>query len=134
MRLVTAVAQARHVAAGTPVGYAGTFVTTRPSTIAVVPLGYADGYHRLASNRARMLLRGRRVPVAGRVCMDQTMLDVTDAGDVAAGERVVAFGSQAGENLGADELAAWCDTISYEVLTSVGRRVARVHVEEFADA
>jgi alanine racemase len=132
MRLRTAVAQARRVDAGTPIGYGGTFVTARPSTIAVLPVGYADGYHRLASNRARVLVRGRRVPVAGRVCMDHTMIDVTDVGGaVAAGEPVVLFGAQDGAALGADELAAWCDTIPYEMLTAVGRRVPRAHVEEF---
>jgi alanine racemase len=134
MRLRTAVAQTRHVPAGTAVGYGGTFVAARPSTIAVLPLGYADGYHRLASNRASVLVRGRRVPVAGRVCMDHTMIDVTDAGDIAAGEPVVVFGRQRGDAIGADEVAGWCDTIPYEVLTSIGRRVPRVYVEEFADA
>jgi alanine racemase len=118
----------------TAVGYGGTFVTTRPSRIATLPLGYADGYHRLASNRASMLVRGRRVPVAGRVCMDHTMLDVTDVGGVESGEPVVVFGAQSGATLGAEELAEWCDTIPYEVLTSIGRRVPRVYVEEFANA
>jgi alanine racemase len=127
MRLVTAVAQARRVPAGTPVGYGGTFVTARPSLIGVLPVGYADGYHRLASNRARVMVRGQRVPVAGRVCMDHTMIDLTDAGDVPAGERVVLFGGAAP---GADELAGWCETIAYEMLTSVGRRVPRVCVED----
>ena len=130
MRLRTRVAQARRVAAGTPVGYAGTWVAARPSTIAVLPLGYADGYHRLASNRAHVLVRGRRAPIAGRVCMDHTMIDVTDVGDVRAGEPVVLFGSQDGAAIRADELGAWVDTIAYEVLTSVGKRVPRVYVEE----
>src|SRR6185369_8869409 len=94
MRLVSAVAQARRVPPLTPIGYGGTFVTARPSTIAVLPVGYADGYHRLASNRAQVLVRGRRAPVAGRVCMDHTMVDVTDIGNVAAGEPVVLFGAQ----------------------------------------
>ena len=133
MRLRTVVTQARRVPAGTPVGYAGAFVTARPGCIAVLPIGYADGYHRLASNRAAVLVRGRRAPVAGRVCMDHTMIDVTDAGEVEAGEPVVLFGRQGGEAIGADELAEWCDTIAYEVLTSVGRRVPRVYVEEFSD-
>ena len=93
-------------------------------------MGYADGYHRLASNRAQVLVRGRRAPVAGRVCMDHTMIDATDVGDVAAGEPVVLFGAQDGAALGADELAGWCDTISYEILTSIGRRVPRRYVEE----
>lgn len=133
MRLRTTVAQTRTVRAGTAVGYAGTFVTARPSTIATLPLGYADGYHRLASNRARVLLRGRRVPVAGRVCMDHTMIDATDVPDARAGDGVVLFGAQGRETIGADELGGWCDTIAYEVLTSVGRRVPRVYVEEFGD-
>jgi alanine racemase len=130
MRLVTAVAQVRQVAPGTAVGYGGTFVTTRPSTIAVLPIGYADGYHRLASNRARVLVRGERVPVAGRVCMDHTMADVTGL-DVRAGEPVVVFGRQGRTAIGADELGGWCETIAYEVLTAVGRRVPRRHVETF---
>jgi alanine racemase len=132
MRLRTAVAQVRRVPASTPVGYAGTFVTARPSTIAVLPIGYADGYHRLVSNRGRALLRGRRVPVAGRVCMDHTMIDVTDVDvTVAAGEPVVLFGPQGAARIGADEVGGWCETIAYEVLTSVGRRVPRVYLEEF---
>jgi alanine racemase len=131
LRFRTAVAQVRRVPTGTPVGYGGAFVTARPSTIAVVPVGYADGYHRLASNRAAVLVRGRRVPVAGRVCMDHTMIDVTDAGDVAPGEPVVLFGRQGEAEIGADELGGWCETISYEMLTSIGRRVRRVYVEDF---
>src|SRR5438552_1139137 len=108
MRLRTRVAQVRRVPPGTPVGYAGTFVTTRPSTIATLPVGYADGYHRLASNRARVAVRGQRVPVAGRVCMDHTMLDVTDLPGVCTGDPAVLFGG----TIGADELAAWGDTIA----------------------
>jgi alanine racemase len=132
MRLRTAVAQARRVAAGTPVGYGGTFVTSRPSRIAVLPIGYADGYHRLASNRGSVLMRGRRVPVAGRVCMDHTMIDATDVpGDVEAGEPVVVFGRQGSDAIGAEEVAGWVETIPYEVLTSVGRRVPRRYVEDF---
>jgi len=130
MRLSTTITQTRHVPVGTPVSYAGTFVTARPSTIATLPLGYADGYHRLASNRAQVVVRGRRAPVAGRVCMDHTMIDVTGVDGVERGDRVLLFG----DGLGADELAAWCETISYEMLTAVGRRVPRVHVEEWGDA
>src|SRR5207237_2588195 len=78
MRFQTAVAQVRRVPAGRAVSYGGTFVTRRPSTIASLPVGYADGYHRLASNRAAVLVRGRRAPVAGRGCMDHTMVGPTD--------------------------------------------------------
>jgi alanine racemase len=128
MRLRTAIAQTRRVAAGTPVGYGGTWVSARDSAVATLPLGYADGYHRAASNRASMVVRGHRVRIAGRVCMDHVMLDVTDVPDVAAGDPVTAFGPHA---VTADDVAGWCDTIAYEVLTSIGKRVPRVHVEEF---
>ena len=131
LRLRTTVAQVRRVPAGTAVGYAGTWVAARPSRIAVLPLGYADGYHRLASNRAQVLVHGRRAPLAGRVCMDQTMVDVTDAGDVRDGDPVVLFGSQEGASIWADEVAGWVETIAYEVLTSIGKRVPRVYVEAF---
>jgi alanine racemase len=128
MRLRTRIAQTRRVAAGTPVGYAGTWVAPRMSTVATLPLGYADGYHRAASNRGEMLVRGRRVPVRGRVCMDHVMLDVTDAPGATTGDPVTVFGDG---GVTAADVAAWCDTIAYEVLTGVGRRVPRVYVEEF---
>ncbi len=130
MRLRTAVAQVRRVPAGRAVGYGGTYVTARPSVIATVPIGYADGLHRLASNRGWMLVRGARVPIAGRVCMDHVMLDVTDVAGVSVGDPVVVFGSQGGAAITADEVASWCETIAYEVLTSIGKRVPRVYVEE----
>jgi alanine racemase len=126
LRLRSAVAQVRRVPAGRPVGYGGTYVTSRPSVIATLPIGYADGLHRLASNRGWIAVRGARAPIAGRVCMDHVMLDVTDVPGVAVGDPAVVFGGA----ISADEVAEWCDTISYEVLTSVGKRVPRVYVEE----
>ncbi|MGH7893456.1 MAG: alanine racemase [Candidatus Binatia bacterium] len=131
LRLRTAVAQVRRVPAGRPVGYGGTYVTSRPSAIATLPIGYADGLHRLASNRGWMVVRGARVPVAGRVCMDHVMLDVTDVPGVVAGDEVVVIGEQERARVGADELAGWCETISYEMLTSVAKRVPRIYVEDF---
>jgi len=128
MRLTTTIAQLRRVPPGRAISYGGTFVTGRPSVIGTLPVGYADGYHRLASNRAAVVVRGRRAPVAGRVCMDHTMVDLTDVPDVRPGDRVVLFG----DGVGADELAGWCGTISYEMLTAVGRRVPRRYVEDFA--
>jgi len=131
LRLRTAVAQVRRVPAGRPVGYGGTYVTSRPSVIATLPIGYADGLHRLNSNRGWMVVRGARAPIAGRVCMDHVMLDVTDVPGVEAGDEVVVVGGRRGAAVPADELAGWSETISYEVLTSIGKRVPRVYVEEF---
>jgi len=131
LRLRTRIAQTRRVAAETAVGYGGTWVSSRPSTIATLPIGYADGLHRLNSNRARVVVRGRPAPVAGRVCMDHTMIDVTDVPGVAAGDAVVLIGSQDGATVTADDLAGWSETIAYEVLTSIGKRVPRVYVERF---
>ena len=121
MKIRTRVLALRAMAAGCPVSYGRTFVTSRPSRIAVVPLGYADGYSRHFSNNAEMLVRGVRVPVAGRVCMDLTMLDVTDVPGVAEGDEVVVLGRQGGESISACELAPKAGTIPYEILTSLGR-------------
>lgn len=121
----------RQLRAGETVSYGGTWKAPRESTIAVVPIGYADGYHRLLSNRAQALFNGERVPVVGNVCMDYLMLDVTEAvkkNPPAPGREaeVVLFGrSQEGAFLGADELARLGQTIPWEIYTSVGERVPR---------
>ena len=123
----TRVALVKEVPAGTPVSYGATHVTSRPSRIATLPVGYADGLRRVLSNRGRVLVNGRRVPIVGRVCMDQVMVDVTDAGPVAVGDEVVLLGTQGGERITADEMAGWMDTIGYEVVTGIGRRVPRIY-------
>ena len=128
MTLKTRVLAVRDLCAGTPVSYGRTFVTKCDSRIAVIPVGYADGYSRLYSNNAEMLVRGRRVPVAGRVCMDVTMLDVTSIGGVCEGEEVVILGKQGNEQITAAELAARIGTIPYEILTSLGGRARREYV------
>ncbi|MGB9920280.1 MAG: alanine racemase [Moorellales bacterium] len=117
----------KEVPAGTPLSYGRTYVTTRPSRIAVLPLGYADGYSRLLSNRAEVLVRGRRVPVVGRVCMDHTLIDVTEVPEAAEGDEVVLFGRQGEAFLPVEELAEKTGTISYEVLCRIGSRVPRVY-------
>lgn len=124
----TRIIQLKSVPAGTPIGYNRTFVTKRKSAIATLPLGYADGYRRLFSNQAQVLVRGKRAPVVGRVSMDLTTIDVTDIKNVQQGDEVVLLGRQGGAAIGADEIAGWAKTISYEIFTSIGARVPRIHV------
>jgi alanine racemase len=124
----TRIIQLKKVSAGTSISYGQTFVTRRESLIATLPIGYADGYQRLLSNRGAALVRGQRAPLAGRVCMDLTMLDVTDIRDVQRGDEVVLLGRQDGAEISADEMAAWANTISYEIFTSIGTRVPRIHI------
>ena len=123
----TRIVQLKKVPAGTSISYGQTFVTERESLIATLPVGYADGYSRLLSNRGAALIRGRRAPVAGRVCMDLTMLDVTAIANVQQGDEVVLLGRQGDAEISADEMAGWANTISYEVLTSIAARVPRIH-------
>jgi alanine racemase len=130
MRLTTRVLFVKDVPAGTPISYGRTFVTTRPSRIATLPVGYADGYPRSLSNRGEVLIRGRRAPVAGRVCMDLTMVDVTGIPDVAAGDEAVLIGSSGDARMPAEEVASKAGTISYEILVQVSKRVPRVYRSE----
>lgn len=127
MRLVTRVLFVKEVPAGTPVSYGRTFVTEKPSRIATLPVGYGDGYPRALSNKADVLVRGRRARVVGRVCMDLTMVDVTDIPEVSPGDEVVLIGGSGEERISAEELASKAGTISYEVLTQVSKRVPRVY-------
>ncbi len=125
LSLKTVVSQVKTVAAGETVSYGRTFTASRPMRLATVPIGYADGYSRLFSNRASMLVNGHRAAVVGRVCMDQTVLDVSEIDGVEAGTAVTVFG----EGLPVEELAATIGTISYELLCLIGKRVPRVFVQ-----
>lgn len=122
MALKTVVAQVKTVPAGTPVSYGCTAVTERETTLATVPIGYADGLPRACSGRGMMLVGGHRVPIVGRVCMDQCMLDVTGL-PVSRGDEVTVFG----EELPATEIARAADTIVYEIICGVGKRVPRAY-------
>ncbi len=128
MALKTRIVHLKKVPAGFAVSYGSTYRAPAPTAIATVPIGYADGYSRNLSNRGHMLVRGRRAPIAGRICMDQTMLDVGRIEDAAVGDEVVVFGTQKGETLPAEELADELGTISYEVVSAVMARVPRVYV------
>jgi alanine racemase len=121
------IADLKKLPVGYPISYGRTFITQRPSLIAAIPVGYADGYHRLFSNQGEVLIRGMRVPVVGRVCMDWTMVDVTAVASVAVGDEVVLMGPQSGQEITPEEMGGWIGTISYEILCSVGKRVPRVY-------
>lgn len=127
LSLHTTIAQLRTLPRGGTVSYNGTFVATRPTRIAVLPIGYADGYSRRLSHRGSVLIRGRRAPIVGLVCMDMIMVDVTDLGPVQVGETVTLIGQQGGDSIWADEIAAWIGTIPYEVLCGIGSRVPRIY-------
>ncbi len=126
LSLVTRVAFLKRVPAGVPISYGRTFVTKRESLIATIPIGYADGYSRGLSNKGEAIVRGVRVAVAGRVCMDMTMLDVTEVPGVAEGDEVVLIGTGGNERITADDIAAKTNTIAYEVLCGISGRVPRI--------
>ena len=119
------VVHVKTIAAGDSVSYGRTFVAEHPMRVATVAVGYGDGYHRASSNRGQMLVRGKRASIVGRVCMDQTMIDVTDVPGVVVGDRVMLIGKQGDECISAVELAGWADTICYETLLAITARVPR---------
>jgi alanine racemase len=129
LSLVTRIAFLKKVPAGIPISYGRTFITKRESLIATIPIGYADGYVRGLSNRGEALVRGVRVPVAGRVCMDMCMLDVTDVPAVCEQDEVVLLGAQGPERITADGVAERAGTIAYEVLCGISSRVPRLYSE-----
>ncbi len=133
MRVRTEVIALREVEAGAPVGYGATWTASRPSRIATIPIGYADGLSRHLGNRGHVLLRGTRAPIVGAVSMDMAMVDATGIDGASVRDEVVVLGAQDGPGgrvaIGADDLAADADTIAWEVLTSISRRVPRFYRE-----
>ncbi len=119
----------KQVPAGFTVSYDHTYITDKPTVIAAVPVGYADGYSRLLSSRGSMLVHGMRAPVAGTICMDQTMLDVGHIQDVHEGDEVTVIGSQGDECITAGEHARLTSTITYEVVARILARVPRVYLD-----
>ncbi len=122
----TRVTYLKKIPAGTPVSYGCTYVTPQETTIATLPVGYADGFSRRLSNRGQVIIRGKRYPVVGRVTMDLTMVNAGDS-KVEVGDEVVLIGEQNGQMISADEIANLEDTISYEVICSIGKRVPRIY-------
>jgi alanine racemase len=114
------------IAPGETAGYCATFRAARPSRLALLPAGYADGLNRRLSNRGSVLVRGQRAPIAGRISMDLTTIDVTDIPGVEIGDEVTLIGEQGRERITAYDHADWADTIPYEILCNIAARVPRV--------
>ena len=129
MSLKTRVIHLKRVPPGFNISYGITFQTKNHTTIATVPVGYADGFNRLLSSRGHMLVHGQRVPIVGRVCMDLTMLDVGEVSGVALEDEVVVFGEQGKGAVTADEIASSLDTINYEIVSTITARVPRIYLK-----
>jgi alanine racemase len=128
MTMKTVIAHIKPLSKGATVSYGRTFTAEKDMRIATVPVGYADGFIRSYAKDGYMIVNGRRADIVGRICMDQTMIDVTDIDDVKIGDEVVVFGSGEYGERTADDLAACADTINYEVVCTVSKRVPRVYL------
>ncbi len=132
MHFLSQVAQVKDIPPGGGVSYGHRFVASRQSRIAAIPVGYADGYNRLLTNRGEVLVRGRRALVAGTVCMDWILVDVTDLPDVQVGDRVTLLGRDGDEFISAEEWADKIGSITYEVFCGISKRVPRMYVDSGA--
>ena len=114
---------------GRPISYGGTFVTQRPTMVATVPVGYADGYRRSLSGKFHVLIRGKKAPILGRICMDQLMVDVTDIPDVKLDDTVTLVGRDGSEEITVEQIAAAADSFNYEFVCGISRRVPRIYCQ-----
>lgn len=128
LTLKSTVSRVRELPAGAGVSYGRTFVTSRPTMAALVPVGYGDGYHRILTNKGVVLVRGQRAPIMGRVCMDQFVVDVTGIPGVSQDDEVVLVGRQGDERITAEEVGRLAGSINYEVTTGLLPRVVRKYV------
>lgn len=130
LTLKSRVARVRTLPAGASISYGRTYVTGEPTRVALIPVGYGDGYHRLLSNRGAVLIRGKRAPIVGRVCMDQFVVNVSDIPGVRLHDEVVLIGRQGEGSISAEEVARWAETINYEITTGLMPRVTRVYLRQ----
>lgn len=128
MSLKTQVVHTKKVSKNQEIGYNRKYITKQATKIATIPIGYADGYGRGLSNKGRVLVRGQYAPIIGNICMDQFMVDVTHINDVTVGDEVVVFGKQNDNEITVEEIAGLLNTINYEVICMVGKRIPRMYV------
>lgn len=136
MSLKARVSHVKHIYEGETVSYGRTFTASEQKRIATIPVGYADGYSRLLSNKCKVVIRGQKVPVTGRICMDQFMVDVTGIdGEIQAGEEAILFGQASnGVQVSVDDIADIIGTINYEVVCMVGKRIPRIYIERIKNS
>ncbi len=124
------VSHVKTLPAGREISYGGTYVTTAPTRVATVPVGYADGYRRSLSSKFYVLIRGKKAPILGRVCMDQMMVDVTGIEDVSVGDTVTLIGTDGSESICVEEIAEAAGSFNYEFVCGISRRVCRRYISQ----
>ena len=124
---ISTISNIKTIDQGDSLSYGRTFIAKRPMKIATISIGYADGYKRLISNRGYVLIKGKKAFVVGNIAMDQMMVDISGI-DAKIGDRVTLIGENGGEVISLDQMAQWCQTISYEIMTSISKRVSRIYV------
>jgi len=129
MRWTAKISYIKNLPANEYISYGRTFRTSSPVRTATITCGYADGYHRFASGKAQVIIRGKKVPIIGRICMDQMVADITSVPEASPEDEVILIGEEGGETISAEDIARWSGTISYEILLSTGSRVERVFFE-----
>ena len=127
LRWETRITHLKTLEPGREIGYGGTYTTTHPTRVATIPVGYADGYRRNLSGRFHVLIRGKKAPILGRICMDQMMVDVTDIPEAESGDVVVLVGRDGDERITVEQIAAQADSFNYEFVCGICRRVPRVY-------
>ena len=130
LQWLSRVTHVKTLPAGREISYGGTFVTDRPTVVATIPVGYADGYRRSLSGKFHVLIRGKRAPILGRICMDQMMVDVTDIPGVTVNDRVVLVGKDGDEEITMEEISAAADSFNYEFVCGISRRVPRLYCRD----
>jgi len=128
LQWLSRVTHVKTLPAGREISYGGTYVTTRDTVVATVPVGYADGYRRNLSGKFHVLIRGKKAPILGRICMDQMMVDVTDIPGVSLNDRVVLVGKYDNEEITMEQIALQADSFNYEFVCGISRRVPRIYV------
>ena len=130
LQWLSRVSHVKTLPAGREISYGGTYVTKADTVVATIPVGYADGYRRNLSGRFHVLIRGQKAPILGRICMDQMMVDVTAIPGVTVGDQVTLIGTDGGETITVEEIAARADSFNYEFVCGISRRVPRLYMKD----